>query len=253
MNSRLALLSMLASPRASASWMLLPRYYGNLFGPSLLDSMFNTPSLLPSSSSTMIPRFTESTSLWNKLLDESNQMQQRMKSLSFMSPSYEYKNHDTNITIRTHIPSTMNFENVQVQYDEPNQMLWIRGSSDHNEQQMNGESKDTTTDPPTDKKNGEVGPTTMRSMSHYEFSQTFALDPKIVNVEQLSAHYDEDDKVLTVVVPKYDNADDEHQKPAVRTIPITSTATTNGNSMPTIETTANTTVPSEVKEAVAAH
>lgn len=252
--NRLVLFIILLSPTVAASWMLLPRYYSSLFGPSLFDTMFMTPSLLPSSS-TMVPKVTESNSLWNRLMDESYQMQQRMMSLSTMSPSYEYKNYDSNITIRTHLPSTMTFENVQVQYDEPNQLLWIRGSNDNHEtvNTNSGESKATTTASEHDKK--DVSTATMKSMSHYEFTQTFALDPNIVNMEHLTASYDDNTRVLTVVVPKYEQIDDSQKKPALRTIPIATTTTAGTTSLngATMNTTTTTTAPSEVNEPVMTH
>ena len=255
--NRLALITILSSPTVAASWMLLPRYYSSLFGPSLLDSVFMTPSLLPSST-TMVPKVTESTSLWNKLMDESNQMQQRMMSLSTMSPSYEYKNYDTNITIRTHLPSSMTFENVQVQYDEPNQLLWIRGSNRDEQTKTNNGDTTTTSKIETTPNEKKDTATTMKSMSHIEFSQTFALDPNIVNVEGLMASHD-DNNVLTVVVPKYENVDDTDKKPTIRTIPITAsgnaatsttTATSNLNGSTTDTTT---TSPAEVKEPAMTH
>ena len=252
--NRLALFTILASPTVAASWMLLPRYYSSLFGPSLFDTVFMTPSLLPSSG-TMVPKVTEPTSLWNQLMDESNQMQQRIMSLSTMSPSYEYKNYDTNITIRTHLPPSMTFENVQVQYDEPNQLLWIRGSN--HDEQMNTKNDDSTTKAQsTQNEKKEVSTPTMKSVSHYEFSQTFALDPSIVNVEHLTARYDENN-VLTVVVPKYEHVDEANPKPAIRSIPITTTTTGHAAAaITTNESTMNTTTASttaEVKEPAMTH
>ena len=256
--NRLALFIILASPTVAASWMLLPRFYSNLFGPSLFDTMFVTPSLLPSSSTTgtMVPKVTESNSLWSKLMDESKQMQQRMMSLS---TNYEYMNYDRNITIRTHVPPSMTFENVQVQYDEPNQLLWIRGSNDKNEivNTNNGESTTTTKSDPSSQGKNDVPITTKKSMSHYEFTQTFALDPNVVNVEHLMASYDDNTKVLTVVVPKYEQIDDNQKKPAIRTIPIATTTTTSADTASlngaTMNTTTPTTAPSEVNEPVMTH
>ena len=203
----------------------------------------------------MVPKVTEPTSLWNQLMDESNQMQQRIMSLSTMSPSYEYKNYDTNITIRTHLPPSMTFENVQVQYDEPNQLLWIRGSN--YDEQMNTKNDDSTTKAEsTQNEKKDVSTPTTKSVSHYEFSQTFALDPSIVNVEHLTARYDENN-VLTVVVPKYEHVDEANPKPAIRSIPITTTTTGHAAAaITTNESTMNTTTTSttaEVKEPAMTH
>ena len=140
----------------------------------------------------------------------------------------------------------MTFENVQVQYDEPNHLLWIRGNN-HDKQTYTNSGESTTTETettPNGKK--DVPTTTMKSVNHYEFSQTFALDPNIVNVEHLTASFDENN-VLTVVVPKYEQVDDANQKPAIRTIPITTT----GNATTTAEATS--TSPGEVKELAMTH
>lgn len=91
-------------------------------------------------------------------------------------------------------------------------------------------------------------------VSHYEFSQTFALDPNIVNVEQLAASWDEKDHVLTVVVPKYEQIDESNQKPTLRTIPISTN--THGSTTTTTNTTTSmdaTTTTTEVKEPAMAH
>lgn len=228
--NRLALLSVLASPIVAQSWMLSPRYYNSLFGPSLFDQMLTTTTT-PNRAITMVP---QPSSLLRQLIDETNQIQQQMMSLSMSSvlptSSYEYLNNESNITIRMKvIPDQMPLENIHVQYDEPNQLLWIRGKYDHVKEHTHEEANGST----VTSENATGPKSTSKSSSHYEFSQTFALNPKLVNVEQLTAQYNNDDHTLTVTVPKYEIKEQEQLPPSIRTIPIMNATNTPSN--PTIQ------------------
>jgi HSP20 family molecular chaperone IbpA len=244
----LLLFTTLAFPMVAASWMLLPRYYNNFFGPSLLDTMLTTPS----TTSSLSPSFTTSpSSLLRTLIDESNQLQQQMlTSMSSLSPTYEYMNHETNVTIRMQIPTNMNIENINVQYDEPSHLLWIRGSQSTKDEKNNDHSKEEVSS--TSAAETALAKSTMTK--HYEFTQTFALNPKIVNVDQFTAHFDHD--MLTIVVPKYKIVKEEKQT-KVRTIPITSSTNNhlnhNNNNGATTTTVADATTTTTNTEPIMTH
>jgi HSP20 family molecular chaperone IbpA len=174
-------------PAVVGSWMLLPRGYNSFFGPSVFDTM------LAPAWTTTVP---STTSLLRKFMEETN---------SLLPPSvpYEYQNYDTNVTIRLPLPAGLSPEHVQVQFDEEHQVLTIRGKQE--------EETDHT---PHD----DAAMTTPRSRRVMEFSQSFALDPDRMQLEHVTAAWD-DNHVLTIVVPKRPEAVEPPSR-HIRTIPI---------------------------------
>lgn len=184
-------------PVVACSWMLLPRGYNSFFGPSLLDTVMSPAWTVPSTSS-----------LLRKFMDETTSMLPMPPSLP-----YEYMNHETNVTIRMKLPVGMNTENVQVQFDQENHVLTIRGKQ-MQESAVPKDAKETGGD--------SSAMTQSRSSSVFEFSQSFALDPDRMALDHLSAEFS-DENVLTVTVPRLEPPAPV-ENPNIRTIPILASA-----------------------------
>jgi hypothetical protein len=120
-------------------------------------------------------------------------------------------NHEKNVTIRMKIPDSMKMvHHIQVHYDQEHHILSIHGS--HREH--HGHPENTM----PDSSDGTSTSSSSTSKSHVEFTQSFAMDPNVVDLDHIIAQLD-DHGVVTVMVPKF-NVPPIGKHHHIRSIPV---------------------------------